>query len=175
MGGKAFDVLLVEDDPCHAELATFALGDQQVDSTVHPVSDGQAAVDYLFRRGDYADPARSPRPSLIILDLRMPKLNGLDVLKEIKSDADLQRIPVVVLTSSTAESDIAAAYRNGANSYLVKPLDFKALCRMMGELCSYWLTWNRPCPVPAPHGHHLPSPVHDRPVPPAAIGDRPCY
>ena len=155
MGGKALDVLLVEDDPCHAELVTFALEDQQVDNTVHHVSDGQAAVDYLFRRGDYADPANSRRPSLIILDLRMPKLDGLDVLEEIKSDLDLQRIPAVVLTSSTAEPDIATAYRNGANSYLVKPLDFETFCRMMGELCSYWLTWNRPCPVPNPHAHPL--------------------
>ncbi len=143
MNGNPMDVLLVEDNPDHAELVMFALEDRGPATTVHHVSDGQAALDYLFRRGDYADPACSPRPHLILLDLRMPKLDGLEVLQEIKSAPDLRRLPVVVLTSSDAESDVAAAYGYHANGYVIKPMGFEAFCELVGDVASYWLVRNR--------------------------------
>ena len=140
-------VLLVEDDPDHADLVTFSLMESQPTAkVVHHVSDGDAALDYLFRRGDFANPDQSPRPHLILLDLRLPKVDGLAVLKEIKtsSDEELRRIPVVVLTSSEADRDTAAAYDFRANSYVVKPVDFQKFHQLVADLSSYWLVWNRP-------------------------------
>ena len=139
-------VLLVEDDPDHADLVTFSLAESQPKAkVVHHVSDGQAALDYLFRRGDFANPDRSPRPHLILVDLRLPKVDGLAVVREIKtsSDEELRRIPVVVLTSSEADRDTAAAYDRGANSYIVKPVDYEKFHRLMADLGRYWLVWNR--------------------------------
>ena len=144
---KLLHVLLVEDDPDHADLVTFALAESQPKAkVVHHVSDGDAALDYLFRRGDFAHPDQSPRPHLILLDLRLPKVDGLAVLKEIKtsSDEDLRRIPVVVLTSSEADRDTATAYDCGANSYVVKPVDYEKFHQLMADLGYYWLVWNRP-------------------------------
>jgi CheY-like chemotaxis protein len=144
---KPLHVLLVEDDPGHADLMMFSLMEGPPKAKlVHHVSDGDAALDYLFRRGDFANPNQSPRPRLILLDLRMPKVDGLAVLKEIKtsSDEQLRRIPVVVLTSSGADRDTAAAYDCGANSYVVKPVDFEEFHNLMADLGHYWLAWNRP-------------------------------
>jgi CheY-like chemotaxis protein len=137
--------LLVEDNPDHADLVRFSLMDSQPKAkVVHHVSDGDAALDYLFRRGDFANPDRSPRPHLILLDLRLPKVDGLTVLKEIKtsSNADLRQIPVVVLTSSEADSDTAAAYDFRANSYVVKPVDYGKFHQLMADIGYYWLVWN---------------------------------
>ena len=147
MDGNSLHVLLVEDDPDHADLVKFALAECRPKAkVVHHVSDGEAALDYLFRRGDFTDPGRSPRPHLILLDLRLPKVDGLAVLKEIKtsSDEELRRTPVVVLTSSEADSDAAAAYDCKANSYLVKPVDFEKFHQLVEDLGYYWLVWNRP-------------------------------
>jgi CheY-like chemotaxis protein len=140
-------VLLVEDDPDHADLVTFSLAESQPKAkVVHHVSDGDAALDYLFRRGDFASPDQSPRPHLILLDLRLPKVDGLVVLKEIKtsSDEELRRIPVVVLTSSEADGDTATAYDCRANSYVVKPVDYEKFHQLMADLVYYWLVWNHP-------------------------------
>ena len=140
-------VLLVEDDPDHADLVTFSLMESQPKAkVVHHVSDGDAALDYLFRRGDFADPGHSPRPHLILLDLRLPKVDGLAVLKEIKtsSNAELRRIPVVVLTSSEADSDTATACECRANSYVIKPVDCEKFHKLVADLGHYWLVWNRP-------------------------------
>ena len=145
MDGEPLHVLLVEDDPDHADLVTFSLMESQPKATaVHHVSDGGVALDYLFRRGDFANPDRSPRPHLILLDLRLPKVDGLAVLKEIKtsSDEDLRRIPVVVLTSSDAQRDAAAAYDCGANSYVVKPVDYEKFHNLVADMGHYWLVWN---------------------------------
>lgn len=135
-------ILLVEDNDDHAELVARSFEDNQVANRLNRVADGEEALHYLFRRGKYADPADSPRPNLILLDLRLPKVEGLEVLKEIKNEEDLRVIPVVVLTSSQAENDVVRAYASYVNSYLVKPLDFVKFTQMMRELGFYWLGWN---------------------------------
>ena len=145
MDEEPLHVLLVEDDPDHADLVTFSLVKNQPKAkVVHHVSDGDAALDYLFRRGDFANRDRSPRPHLILLDLRLPKVDGLAVLKEIKtsSDEELRRIPVVVLTSSEAYRDTAAAYDCGANSYVIKPVDYEKFHNLVADVGHYWLVWN---------------------------------
>ena len=100
------------------------------------------ALAYLLRQGVYADPATSPKPHVVLLDLRLPKVSGLDVLREIKTNNDLRAIPVVILTTSTAERDVVSAYAQHANSYLVKPVDFAAFTRLMHDLGLYWLLRN---------------------------------
>ncbi|MCY2931671.1 MAG: response regulator [Planctomycetota bacterium] len=138
-------VLLVEDDLGHAELTTLALmEDEPKAKVVHHVSDGEAALDYLFRRGDYAHADQSPCPHLILMDLRLPKVDGLEVLKEIKASSDetLRRTPVVIMTSSEASRDTADAYDGGANSYIVKPVDYEKYSRLVADLGRYWLIWN---------------------------------
>ena len=143
MNGEPLLILLVEDNLDHAELVRRSLADHRVANQVRHLTDGQAALDYLFRRGAFADRATSPRPHLILLDLRLPRVDGLDVLKAIKQDPDLHTIPVVVLTTSNAGRDIGAAYRNYVNSYLVKPVGYDAFNKLMKDLGFYWLAWNR--------------------------------
>lgn len=135
-------ILLVEDNLPHAELVKRGLGAHEIANKIYHVSDGEAALAYLLRQGVYADPATSPRPHVVLLDLRLPKVSGLDVLKEIKTNNDLRTIPVVILTTSTAERDVVSAYAQHANSYLVKPVDFVAFTRLMHDLGLYWLLWN---------------------------------
>jgi CheY-like chemotaxis protein len=143
MDGEPLSLLIVEDDPDHAELILRSLEDNRMVAKIHHVSDGQAALDYILRQGEYADPEKSPRPHVILLDLRLPKVDGLDVLKRIKEDPDVRNIPVVVLTTSDAGRDITEAYERSVNSYLVKPLDFEKFTDLMRELGFYWLGWNR--------------------------------
>ena len=142
MKGNPITILLVEDDPAHAEIVQRNFEDFRLANRLFHVSDGQEALDYLFRRGEFSDPDNSPRPGLILLDLRLPKVEGLKVLKIIKTDSDLCRIPVVILTTSSAESDMVKAYDFHANSYLVKPVDLPQFVDMMKTLGYYWLTWN---------------------------------
>ena len=143
MEGEPLIILLVEDNPDHAELVVRSFNDHHVVNKIYHVIDGEAALDYLFQRGEYANPESSPEPHVILLDLRLPKIDGLQVLQEIKADKKLRRIPVVVLTTSDAESDLAQAYEQHANSYLVKPVDFDKFTQMMEALGFYWLCWNR--------------------------------
>ena len=143
MKGEPLTILLVEDEPAHAEIVIRNFADFRLANRIIHVSDGQAALDYVFRLGQFSDPDKSPRPSLILLDLRLPKIDGLEVLHEIKSDADLARIPVVVLTTSAAETDMVKAYANHANSFLVKPVDFPKFIELMKTLGCYWLVWNQ--------------------------------
>ncbi len=140
--GEPLHILLVEDNESHAELVIRSMRDQQVANQMHHVTDGEKALDYLFGRGNFADPVKNPRPNLILLDLRIPRVDGLEVLKTIKTTPELLRIPVVILTSSDAETDIAKSYDYHANSYIVKPLDFKTFTRLMKDLGFYWLGWN---------------------------------
>ena len=142
MNGEPIVLLHVEDDPAHAEIVRRTVEDFRICNRLFQVSDGQQALDYLYRRQDFSDPANSPRPGLILLDLRLPKLDGLEVLQTIKADRDLARIPVVVLTTSSAEVDMVKAYGNHVNSYLVKPLEFSQFVALMDTLGYYWLAWN---------------------------------
>ncbi len=142
MNGEPVVILLVEDDPAHAEIVIRNLKSFRVANCLIHVDDGQKALDYLYRRGDFAEPMSSPRPGLILLDLRLPKVDGLEVLETVKCDPDLCQIPVVVLTTSAAEADLVRAYKNHANSYLVKPVAFQDFVEMMKVIGYYWLAWN---------------------------------
>ncbi len=135
-------VLLVEDNYDHAELVIRSLEGKQSLGHIAHVADGEAALDYVFRRGGYADPAKSPRPDVILLDLRLPKIDGQQVLKEIKHNDQLSTIPVVILTSSDLDRDIDEAYDNYANSYLVKPMEYESFSQLMNDLGLYWFRWN---------------------------------
>ncbi len=145
MNGTPICILLVEDNPDHAELVVRNLEDHRVANRVQHVTNGEAALDYLHRRGQFAAPEASPRPNVVLLDLRLPKIDGLEVLREIKESEQFNRLPVVILTTSEADRDVAQAYEYRANSYLVKPVDFGNFSKMMDDLGFYWLAWNR-CP-----------------------------
>jgi CheY-like chemotaxis protein len=132
-------ILLVEDDDDHAELTTVALESHDDRHQAIRAHDGAEALDVLYQRGDHAD---APRPDLILLDLNLPRVGGLEVLAAVKQDESLREIPVVVLTTSDAESDRVRAYRYHANSYLVKPVDFPKFESMIHELGNYWARWN---------------------------------
>jgi len=143
INGAPILILLVEDDPAHAEIVRRNMTDFRVANRIIHVTDGQEALDYLGRKGNYADPEISPRPDLILLDLRLPKVDGLEILRQIKEDANLRAIPTVVLTTSAAEGDMLTAYNNGAGSYLVKPVDFEKFTVLMETFGFYWLAWNQ--------------------------------
>jgi CheY-like chemotaxis protein len=142
MIGEPILVMLVEDNIDHAELVIRTLEEHRIANRVRHFLDGQSALDYLFQRGEYSNPAENVRPHVILLDLRLPRVDGIDVLKAIKEDEHLKTIPVVVLTTSEAEKDVAKAYYNHANSYLVKPVGFDEFKRLMDDLGFYWLSWN---------------------------------
>ncbi len=142
MEPKSCTILLVEDDPDHADLIRLGFEEHWIETEIQHVTDGEDALDYLFRRGDYAEPLKSPRPDIILLDLRLPKMDGLDILKEIKDSKELRHIPVIVLTTSQAKKDTLKAYDYHVNSYLVKPLDFFQFREMINELGFYWLGKN---------------------------------
>ena len=142
MRGEPFTILLVEDNPAHAELVLRSFEDHRVANKIIHLSDGESALDYLFRRGPHVDPKTSPRPHVVLLDLRLPRMDGLEVLKEIRASDDLHTLPVVILTTSEAERDVAKAYEQHTNSYVVKPLDFEGFTALMEDLGFYWLGWN---------------------------------
>jgi CheY-like chemotaxis protein len=139
---EPFVILLVEDNPAHAELVKRTLEGHPVANRIIHISDGETALDYLFRRGAFADEEKSPRPHVVLLDLRLPRVDGLEILREIRTSDALEKLPVVILTTSEAEIDAARAYEYHANSFLVKPLDFDKFVRLMEDLGFYWLKWN---------------------------------
>ncbi len=142
MIGEPILVMLVEDNVDHAELVIRTLEEHRIANRVRHFLDGQSALDYLFQRGEFLNRTDNARPHVILLDLRLPRVDGIDVLKAIKEDDNLKTIPVVVLTTSEAEKDVAKAYYNHANSYLVKPVGFDEFKRLMDDLGFYWLSWN---------------------------------
>ncbi|MGE5463074.1 MAG: response regulator [Syntrophothermus sp.] len=142
MVGEPALVMLIEDNADHAELIIRTLEEHRIPNRVRHFLDGQMALDYLFQRGEFSNPANSPRPHVILLDLRLPRMDGIDILKAIKSDEKLKCIPVVVLTTSEAEKDVAKAYYHHANSYLVKPVGFEEFKQLMDNMGYYWLSWN---------------------------------
>jgi len=135
-------ILVVEDNPDHTELIRRALAEHSSRLHLRTVQDGEAALDYLLRRGRYRDDRTSPRPHLILLDLRLPKVDGFQVIHEVKESKELRRIPLVVLTTSAADADMRHAYAEHANSYLVKPVDFQKFVELMGWVEKYWLEQN---------------------------------
>jgi CheY-like chemotaxis protein len=134
--------MLVEDNADHAELVIRTLEDHHIANKIKHFADGQVALDYLLRREEYSNPETSPRPHLILLDLRLPRVDGLEVLRQIKEQEELKNIPVIILTTSEAEKDVARAYNNHVNSYLVKPVGFEEFSKLMNDLGFYWLGWN---------------------------------
>ena len=136
------EILLVEDNPLDAELTMRALQSGRLANKIMWVKDGQEALDYLFRHGQFEKREDTP-PRLVLLDLKMPRRDGIEVLKVIKSDDRLKTIPVVIMTSSQEETDVARSYALGVNSYVVKPVDFNALAELAGKAGYYWLAINR--------------------------------
>jgi CheY-like chemotaxis protein len=138
-------ILLVEDDPKDVELTLTALEDYNLANEVVVARDGEQALDYLYCRGEYK--MRSgDNPAVLLLDLKLPKVDGLEVLKQIKSEEKLRLIPVVVLTSSKEEKDMVASYRLGVNAYVVKPVDFHEFVNAIKELGAFWAVINEPPP-----------------------------
>jgi len=145
--GKPILILFIEDDPAHAEIAIRNFKKSRMLNRIIHLSDGQKALDYLFRKGEYADPEKSPLPNLILLDLRLPKVDGLEILEKIRKEECLKNIPAVILTTSEAEVDISRAYDLNVNSYLVKPIDFSKFSKLIESFGFYWMVWNKypPC------------------------------
>lgn len=140
----ATEVLLVEDNLHDVELTLRALKKNNFANTIHVVSDGEEALDYFFATGKYSDRDINLTPKLVILDLKLPKVDGLEILRRVKSDERTKSIPVVILTSSKEERDIVEGYKLGANSFIVKPVDFDKFLAMVKELGMYWLLLNEP-------------------------------
>jgi CheY-like chemotaxis protein len=141
---RSVQILLVEDNPNDAELTQRALKKARVANDVHVVRDGAEALEFLFGEGAYAGRAGSALPRVVLLDLKLPKVDGLEVLRRVKGDERTKLIPVVVLTSSREESDLVASYHLGANSYIVKPVDSDKFFEAVHEIGLYWLLLNEP-------------------------------
>jgi len=138
------EILLVEDNPNDVELTLRALKKHNLTNRIHVVTDGVQALDFIFAEGEYAGRVNKTNPKVILLDLKLPKLDGLEVLKRVKSDEHTKVIPVVVLTCSREERDLLQSYKLGANSYLVKPVDFDKFMECVADLGLYWLLLNQP-------------------------------
>jgi DNA-binding response OmpR family regulator len=136
-------ILLVEDDPKDVELTLEALGDYNLANEVIVARDGEQALDYLYCRGKFAARTKG-NPAVLLLDLKLPKVDGLEVLKQVRSDAKLKLIPVVVLTSSREERDMMGSYQLGVNAYVVKPVDFHEFVNAVKELGIFWAVINEP-------------------------------
>lgn len=144
MNVQDVDILLVEDNPHDVELTLRALDKHNLANKVVVARDGAEALDFIFGTGAHADREVTDRPKVVLLDLKLPKVDGLEVLRRIKSDKRTKVIPVVVLTSSQEERDIVESYELGVNSYMVKPVDFDQFIKCVSELGLYWLVCNKP-------------------------------
>ena len=143
MSGRPLNILLVEDNPDHAELVRRGLEQFQIANLLYHVEDGEAALDYIFGQGSYTDRTQFPRPDLVLLDLRLPRVDGIEVLRQVKIHPTLHSMPMVVLTTSDAERDVTAAYEYHANGFVTKPVDFQRLSQLINDLGFNRLTWNR--------------------------------
>lgn len=139
MNPRPVDILLIEDNPDHAELIIKALRNNGVLNEMHVVTSGEAAMDFLSQQGAYANAAR---PGLILLDIKLPGMDGIEFLRWIKADPKLKPIPVVMLTTSAGEKEIVESYRWGANSYIVKPVDFEQFVKVIKDVKLYWMVVN---------------------------------
>jgi len=148
MTRATMEILLVEDNPNDVELTLHALETHNVTNRVEVVRDGAEALEFIFCTGAYAERSIANPPKLILLDLKLPKVDGLEVLRRIKEDRRTHDIPVVVLSSSREEPDISKAYELGVNSYIVKPVDFEQFSEAVRQLDLYWLLLNVPAPAP---------------------------
>jgi two-component system response regulator len=141
-------MLLAEDSPSDADLILASMAKDGNAGAIHVVHDGVEALDFVFCRGDYADRDQAPRLRVIVLDVKLPKVDGFEVLRAVKADERTRSIPVVMLTSSNIDSDVARGYELGANSYVQKPVDFERFRRTVRHLGLYWLTMNEQPPSP---------------------------
>jgi two-component system response regulator len=139
---SVIDVLLVEDNPIDADLALKALQGSSGNRSIVVVRDGSEAIDFLFGDRDDSEHHGHPRPRVIFLDLKLPKVSGLEVLERIKSDAEYKLVPIVVLTSSTDIQDVRRSYALGVNSFIVKPIDYRKYAEALSTTCRYWLEFN---------------------------------
>ena len=140
---KEVDILLVEDNPRDTELTIRAINKHSIANRLIVLEDGAEALDFIFCKGKYTDRVITNRPKVILLDLKLPKVDGLEALNTIKSDKRTKMIPVVIVTSSMQDSDMKTAYEYGANSYVVKPVDFNKFIEAMSHLVLYWLLVNQ--------------------------------
>jgi two-component system, response regulator len=138
------DILLIEDNPNDAELTLRALKKNNIANKIQLIKDGAEALDYFFAKGNYSNRNMMLNPKLVILDLKLPKVDGLEILRRVKSDERTKTIPIVIMTSSKEENDIVASYKLGANSFIVKPVDFEKFMVSVKELGMYWLLLNEP-------------------------------
>ena len=137
------EILLAEDDPADAEMTLRALRRNNLANRVHWVRDGAEALDFMFRSGRYVDRDRNHAPKLIMLDIKMPKVDGIEVLRRLKANEATRSVPVVVMTSSNEEQDVIDSYRLGVNSYIVKPVHFDAFLETVAKIGLYWVLTNR--------------------------------
>ncbi len=144
VNGSIVDILLVEDNPTDAELTLRALKKHNLANNVSLVKDGAEALEFIFATGTYSHRSINCQPKVIVLDLRLPKVDGLEVLRMIRSDERTRLIPVVVLTSSREEKDIVESYKLGVNSYITKPVEFEGFIKAVSEVGLYWLLLNKP-------------------------------
>ena len=149
MQNNSVEILLVEDNPNDVELTLHAFAKSNLANPIKVLRDGAEALEYLFGTGVYAGRDLNPQPRVILLDLKLPKVDGLEVLRRVKADPRTKTIPVVVLTSSHEESDIVESYKLGVNSYIVKPVDFEQFTESVRALGMYWLLLNQPPVVAA--------------------------
>lgn len=163
MSSRSLAILLVEDNPMDEELTLRAFRKQKMSNPISVARDGEEALDYIYQRGRFA--AHAPIPALILLDIRLPKVDGIEVLREIKSHPVYRTVPVVMLTTSTQDADIRTSYELGANSYIAKPVDFERFLEVVRQIDLYWLLTNVP-PTAAARVHDL-TPPTDRP----SVGD----
>ena len=144
---KNAHILLVEDNRMDIELTLDAFKEARLKNTIQVAQNGEEALDYLFGRGKYSDRETYPLPNLVLLDLKLPRVDGFEVLRQIKSAPILKRLPVVILTSSIEEQDLIKSYSLGANSYIRKPVDFSQFVEAVHQLGMYWLVLNEPPPL----------------------------